>query len=203
MSAAGLLAPRARSGARACARTLVVAASALLLVCGCEREVRQLRPRPADAAAALRARFDELHAGPADSAISIARAAYATGPVSNQYRENAYAISEGKTLFSAMNCTGCHANGGGGIGPALMDDQWIYGSAPNDVFTTISAGRTNGMPAFGGRIPEYQMWELVAYVRSLGGLVSRNASPGRSDDLQSKPAEQSMPRQHPVRTTTP
>src|ERR1044071_3848683 len=43
---------------------------------------------------------------------------------------NAYAIAEGKRLYTQLNCVGCHANGGGGMGPPLMDDKWIYGSAP-------------------------------------------------------------------------
>ena len=31
------------------------------------------------------------------------------------------AMGEGKRLFAAYNCNGCHAQGGGGIGPPLMD----------------------------------------------------------------------------------
>src|SRR4051794_12790521 len=50
--------------------------------------------------------------------------------VHNEYDENAYALSEGKRLFSNFNCSGCHAHGGGGMGPPLMDEKWIYGSAP-------------------------------------------------------------------------
>lgn len=42
-----------------------------------------------------------------------------------------------KRLFSFYNCNGCHANGGGGIGPALSDDEWIYGFRPAQIFATI------------------------------------------------------------------
>ena len=31
-----------------------------------------------------------------------------------------------------------------------MDDKWIYGYEPEQIFATISQGRPNGMPAFGG-----------------------------------------------------
>ena len=41
--------------------------------------------------------------------------------------------------------------GGGGIGPPLMDDRWIYGSAPENIYASIVQGRPNGMPAWGGR----------------------------------------------------
>ena len=71
-------------------------------------------------------------------------------------RSNAYARREGKRLFSWYNCIGCHANGGGGMGPPLMDDEWIYGSEPANIFATIVEGRPNGMPSFGGSIPETQ-----------------------------------------------
>ena len=37
----------------------------------------------------------------------------------------AWHVSEGKRLYDGFNCTGCHAYGGGDIGPPLMDDQWI------------------------------------------------------------------------------
>ena len=51
---------------------------------------------------------------------------------------------------------GCHANGGGGIGPPpIRKDQrdWIYGGEPSNVFDTIVKGRPNGMPTWGGKIP--------------------------------------------------
>src|SRR5205085_7789429 len=87
-------------------------------------------------------------------------------PVRHNYEANAYAISQGQRLFSAFNCVGCHAHGGGGIGPALMDDVWIHGSDPEIIFGGIVDGWPNGMPAFRGKIPDYQVWQLVAYVRS-------------------------------------
>ena len=50
-------------------------------------------------------------------------------------------------------------------------------------------GRPNGMTAFRGRIPEEQAWEIVAYVRSLSGLVSSDRAPNRSDTLLGAPPE--------------
>jgi cytochrome c oxidase cbb3-type subunit 3 len=97
------------------------------------------------------------------------------------YQENAWAISQGQRLFSWFNCTGCHAEGGGDSGPALMDGEWLYGSAPQQVFASIAGGRPNGMPSFGGLVPEAQVWQLVAYVRSLAALVPKDARPGRAD----------------------
>lgn len=102
------------------------------------------------------------------------------------YQESAYSVAEGQTLFQQYNCSGCHANGGGGMGPPLIDSFWIYGSAPQNIFATIMEGRPNGMPSFRNRIPEYQAWEIVAYVRSLGGLLPSDLSPARTDEMDVK-----------------
>jgi cytochrome c oxidase cbb3-type subunit 3 len=96
--------------------------------------------------------------------------------VSNPYAGNKHAIGEGKKLYSHFNCSGCHASGGGAIGPPLMDDEWIYGSAAENIFSAIVEGRPQGMPAYGGRIPDYQLWQLVAYVRSLSGMDDTQAA---------------------------
>jgi len=110
-------------------------------------------------------------------------------PASNKYEENAYALAQGKRLFRWYNCNGCHAQGGGNMGPALMDGKWIYGSEPPQIFATIAQGRPNGMPSFRGHITDDQIWQLVAYVRSMSGLVRSDAAPSRNDGLQGAPAE--------------
>jgi cytochrome c oxidase cbb3-type subunit 3 len=117
------------------------------------------------------------------------------------YGKNAYGMSEGKRLYNYFNCVGCHANGGGGMGPALIDDEWIYGSAPDQIFATIVQGRPNGMPTFGGRIPDYQVWQLAHYVRSMSGLQSRDPAPGRSDHMKNKQPENAIePRKPKINT---
>jgi cytochrome c oxidase cbb3-type subunit 3 len=78
-------------------------------------------------------------------------------------------------------------SGGGGIGPPLMDDEWIYGSDPSQVFNTIVEGRPNGMPSFKGKLGNQQVWELVAYVRSLSGLGGSNVSSARDDHMYLSP----------------
>jgi len=89
------------------------------------------------------------------------------------------------------------------MGPPLMDEKWIYGSNPENIFATIVEGRPNGMPSFAGKIPEYQVWQLAAYVRSLGGLTDKGASPGRDDDMKGKPPENSMKSQKPRNSGIP
>jgi cytochrome c oxidase cbb3-type subunit 3 len=113
------------------------------------------------------------------------------------YREDAASVSGGQTAYENFNCIGCHQHGGGGIGPALMDDEWLYGSEPMQIWRSISEGRPNGMPAFREKIPETQLWQLVSYVRALGGLVPSVRLPARSDHLQSAPPMSMQERQAP------
>jgi cytochrome c oxidase cbb3-type subunit 3 len=84
-----------------------------------------------------------------------------------------------------------------------MDDQWIYGHEPAQIFSTIVEGRPNGMPTFGGKVSADQVWQLAAYVRSLSGLVPQDAAPGRDDDMQGKEAENSKDKEEPVDSSEP
>src|SRR5437764_110808 len=126
----------------------------------CDREQRRFRENPPSTTPS-NVRVSALQPG------TVQDTSHVKGP----YDDNAYAVSEGQRLFGWYNCSGCHANGGGGMGPPLMDDEWIYGSAPENIYTTIVQGRPNGMPSFAGRIPTPQVWQLVTYVRSLSGLT--------------------------------
>ena len=53
------------------------------------------------------------------------------------------------------------------MGPSLRDVTWIYGNRSDQIFNTLVYGRSNGMPAWGEKIPADQMWKIVAYVKSL------------------------------------
>jgi cytochrome c oxidase cbb3-type subunit 3 len=88
-------------------------------------------------------------------------------------------IAAGKQYFTWYNCNGCHFNGGGGIGPPLMDQKWIYGGRIDQIYRSIADGRPNGMPTWRGKIPDGQIWQLAAYVRSLSqpANLQENAYP--------------------------
>ena len=146
----------------------------LLLLAGCEREDRDFRPVPPGATANTAVQTTGLQAGPRT-----------VDPSAGAYQENRWAIGQGQTFYVQYNCAGCHApGGGGGMGPPLSDDEWIYGSDPENVFDTIVEGRPNGMPSFRGRIDNGQLWQLVAYVRSMSGLTPRDTWPARADHMQ-------------------
>jgi len=156
----------------------------------CQHETHDVRPSAEVSQAGPGVVLSTLFAGGVPSAIAGTLQA-------NQ--ENAFAMNEGKRLFDAYNCSGCHAHGGGAIGPALMDAKWIYGSAPQNVYDTIVEGRPNGMPSFRGKIPDFQVAQLVAYVRSMSGLAGGFWAPGRNDSMQVKPGENTVSTEAPVR----
>jgi cytochrome c oxidase cbb3-type subunit III len=163
------------------------------LAVACKREERGLRVNPPAATTIQKVSLVDLYAGARPAKVKV----------SNDYEENAYALSEGKNLYSAYNCVGCHAHGGGGMGVPLMDDQWIYGSDPEQIFATIVEGRPNGMPSFRGKIPDHQVWQLAAYVRSLAGFTSKIASPNRDDHMHVGPPENSRQKQTPKDSFVP
>src|SRR5262245_13603072 len=59
-------------------------------------------------------------------------------------------VTSGGSLFSSMNCDGCHGGGATGWeGPSLVDGRWRYGGADDEIFMSIFYGRPKGMPAYG------------------------------------------------------
>ena len=159
----------------------------MLAVAGCKREEREFRASPVAREEALEINMTSIVAGPKppqDLEEGLAA----------EYEGNAYHLSQGKKLYGWFNCNGCHANGGGDSGPPLMDEKWIYGGAIENIVSTIREGRPNGMPSFRGRIPDDQIWQIAAYVRSMGRYVPMDAAPGRSDSMQPRPAENRQPR---------
>lgn len=157
------------------------------LLAGCKREQRIFDP-------------GLVTSQPANGTVLSEVAAGQQPPKGNQpnpFAESAYAVAEGKRFYQAYNCVGCHANGGGAIGPALMDSEWIYGSSLEQIHSTIVQGRPNGMPSFAGKIPDYQAWEIAAYVRSMSGQLPSDVAPSRSDHMPTVIPEQARPQEHP------
>jgi cytochrome c oxidase cbb3-type subunit 3 len=179
-----------------------IALSVVLLASGCEREARRLDTPPKPATWTAAAPLSPLHPGPPSAEAGEPRPERIAAP-EHPPEENAHTVAQGKRLYRWFNCNGCHSAGGGGMGPALMDDQWLYGSDAAQIVATIIEGRPNGMPSFAGRIPEDQLWQLAAYVRSLSGLVRSDVAPGRSDGLNAGKPEQGRKPASPPRTTSP
>jgi cytochrome c oxidase cbb3-type subunit 3 len=158
---------------------LTIAASGVIWL----RVEREARPIPvAGGQRAEGAVFDKIAAGGGTPPSRAQTDADVGG-----YEQTGYAVSQGAQLFKAYNCVGCHAHGGGGIGVAFLDDQWLYGSDPDQVYRTIVEGRPNGMPSFRNKLTERQVWQLTAYVRAMGRLIPSVMRPARDDHMQVRP----------------
>jgi cytochrome c oxidase cbb3-type subunit 3 len=129
-----------------------------MVLAGCDRGSRQALPAEQP---------DQL--GVIDTALTpgVGKSLVTADPRAAQYYDNPEAVVSGARLFKQYNCNGCHSSGGGGMGPDLMDGAWIYGGRIAQIHQTLVEGRPNGMPAWGGKIPDQELWQIATYVRSL------------------------------------
>lgn len=89
---------------------------------------------------------------------------------------SAEAVARGRKLYEA-NCAVCHGAGGRGGGPRarildtkpqdLTEPSWHHEHTAHDLYRTIREGTPGtDMPSWKA-LEEHQIWDLVAYVRSL------------------------------------
>jgi cytochrome c oxidase cbb3-type subunit 3 len=94
-----------------------------------------------------------------------------------------FATSAGAAVFRT-NCSQCHGSGAAGVQatgyPNLLDDDWLWGGAMEDIHTTITHGirnttdvdaRYSQMPAFGvdGLLEAPQIDAVVHHVLAISG----------------------------------
>lgn len=166
------------------------AALVVLALAGCKQEERAMRLDPpiAEAMDAVALMPDGIGGRPPEVHVAMG----------NPYRGNAYQISQGKRLYEWFNCRGCHADGGGGSGPALMDGWWRYGPDLVSIYVSIRDGRPNGMPPFRDRLTPEQIWQLTGYIQMMGAYSASAAAPGRNDRMFSRPSENRAPAAAPA-----
>lgn len=171
------------------------AALALALALGaCDREAREVRGAPLP---------DGGWTGVSPTSLTVgAPRPTPVDPRADIYEDNAFHISEGKRYYEWFNCYGCHAAGGGDIGPPLMDEEWRFGGSIEQIRASILEGRPNGMPSFQGRIPDQQVWQIAAFVRSMSGNVAKDAAPSRGDEVNTGPPKTQIG-PTPVKPVTP
>ena len=76
-------------------------------------------------------------------------------------------VSAGQATFEA-NCIACHGKElQGGIGFNLVDEEWIHGSKPSEVYVSVSGGfPEKGMQPWESLLGQKRIAEVVAYVLS-------------------------------------
>ena len=87
----------------------------------------------------------------------------------NPYTGDPAAIEEGRKLWRKTGCYSCHGGvAEGGVGPSLIDDEWIYIPTDKTLFKTISEGRKGTvMVSWSKELDPDQIWKVIAYIRSL------------------------------------
>ncbi len=92
-------------------------------------------------------------------------------------------LSAGKAIFEST-CVVCHmADGGGGIGPNLTDENWILGGGIKNVFNTISEGGRDGkgMVAWKQILKPAEMAQVASYLLTFQGTTPANPKAPEGD----------------------
>ncbi|THF86842.1 c-type cytochrome [Deinococcus sp. KSM4-11] len=92
----------------------------------------------------------------------------------------------GKATFASAGCVGCHgAQGQGVVGPRLAGDAKIL-KDPAYVYTIVTNGK-GGMPAFGGKLKDNEIYAVANYVlHSWGNSIPEPLTPATVAAGQSK-----------------
>ncbi len=92
-----------------------------------------------------------------------------------EYSDDADIIAAGKKIFDGQ-CASCHlADGGGMIGPNLVDEYWLHGGGIQDIYTTIEVGvPEKGMISWKGVLSPEQIKEVSFYIMSIRGTTPAN-----------------------------
>jgi cytochrome c oxidase cbb3-type subunit 3 len=90
---------------------------------------------------------------------------------------NSVAAQLGKAKFTI--CAACHGADGKGNtamgAPNLTDDIWLHGFGEDAVMAMVNNGKTNVMPAQGGRLTPEQIHVLAAFVWGLSNVPTTAA----------------------------
>ena len=107
-------------------------------------------------------------AGDIDSADPAARSAAASQD-KNPYTGDAAAIEEGRKLWRTTGCYACHGGvAEGGVGPSLIDDEWVFRPTDKTLYKAISEGRRGTvMKGWSKKLNPDEIWKVIAYIRSL------------------------------------
>jgi PQQ-dependent dehydrogenase (methanol/ethanol family) len=109
--------------------------------------------------------------------LGVAPLAQQADTTRNPLAGSADAAAAGRRIYD-QTCLSCHgAAGRGDRGPALDAGRFTHGDADGDLFHTIRAGVPGSqMPPFPA-LSDTQVWQLVAYLRTLSS-ETRDAAPG-------------------------
>jgi cytochrome c oxidase cbb3-type subunit 3 len=119
-------------------------------------------------------------------AAEVRKANLAAGIDENSvvFDESPAALAAGKSIYET-NCVACHAaDGGGGVGPNLVDDYWLHGGAIKDVFTVVKYGVVEkGMVPWEDQLSPEQIQQVSSFILSLKGTTPANPKIPQGEQL--------------------
>ncbi len=124
---------------------------------------------------------DNIALEKANQAINDTLASVELTEISANKELNTYAKNKGAAVFRTW-CAQCHGSGAAGVQangyPNLLDNDWLWGGAIEDIHTTVTHGirntsddeaRFSQMPAFGDILETQDIEAVANYVMSLSG----------------------------------
>jgi mono/diheme cytochrome c family protein len=123
----------------------------------------------------------------ANGQIAVARAVSAPRELKRQRK------SEAGRLLYQMRCARCHETDGKGgdlhetnpHAPDFTDLRWQQSRSVHALVVTIQDGKGTQMPAFGGRLSDAEVRDVVAYIRSFAP-TSPTAAESSPDDFEAR-----------------
>lgn len=116
------------------------------------------------------------------------------------YLSDATALEAGKKIFVTA-CAACHAADGGGlVGPNLVDEYWLHGGAVSDIFKSIKYGwPEKGMKSWKDDYSPAQIAQLASYIKSLKGTRPATAKEPQGEIYKEQsPAIDSLTKENTV-----
>jgi mono/diheme cytochrome c family protein len=119
------------------------------------------------------------------------------GSLKSPYADYASVAEEGRKVYLAAGCNGCHGMGGGGMGPPLTNQVWVYGKDDDTLFRLIALGSdelqkqgytrkgsenvVGPMPPFGQIVKsDDDLWKIIAFIRSVNPASAEGSSASAS-----------------------
>jgi mono/diheme cytochrome c family protein len=115
------------------------------------------------------------------------------GSLQSPYSDYASVAEDGRKVYLAAGCNGCHGMGGGGMGPPLTNQVWVYGKDDDTLFRLIALGSdelqkqgysrkgsenvVGPMPPMGNIVKsDDDMWKIIAFIRSVNPASAEGSS---------------------------
>jgi cytochrome c oxidase cbb3-type subunit III len=91
-------------------------------------------------------------------------------------------ILSGKEIF-IKNCSACHRNDGGGqVGPNLVDEYWLHGGGIKNIFKTIFYGVPDkGMISWKSQLSPKQIQQVATFILTLKGQTPEGAKEAQGE----------------------